>query len=242
MPKRAKVQNEDSNSNGGTTPESYFPNEVYQAFMIGYVRRINESTLRVPIGGVRIGSAKHSRLAQINLKTRVITFSRYAIENVPERGRRYLVLHELSHVKEASHNKYFWQLVAEHEPDYKAIGRDLEIAFHKNVVAEQLREAKNKRAKQDPTQLIFAAPKLLLSSLEPRRKAESEGCQMDDDSDEFDEFDLEEPHEPSVLADPGLLYPHDVGVMENIPAYFDCNEDEFGSWHAYEHGIVHGGY
>ena len=74
--------------------------EAYQSFMIGYVRRINAATLNVAIGGVRIGSAKYSRLAQINLKTRIITFSRYAIENVAERGRRYLVIHELAHVKE----------------------------------------------------------------------------------------------------------------------------------------------
>ncbi len=107
--------------------------EMYQSFMAGYVRRINQSTFNVAIGGVRIGSAKYSRLAQINLKTRILTFSRYAIENVPERGRRYLVLHELAHVKEASHNRRFWQLVANYEPDYKQIGRSLELAFKQNV-------------------------------------------------------------------------------------------------------------
>jgi len=110
--------------------------EMYQSFMAGYVRRINESTFKVAIGGVRIGSAKYSRLAQINLKSRILTFSRYAIENVPERGRRYLVLHELAHVKEASHNRRFWQLVANYEPDYKQIGRSLELAFKQNVKEE----------------------------------------------------------------------------------------------------------
>src|SRR5271154_4185094 len=107
--------------------------EMYQAFMSGYVRRINEATFKVVIGGVKIGSAKYSRLAQINLKSRIITFSRYAIENVPERGRRYLVLHELAHVKEPSHNSQFWQLVERYEPNYKAIGRALELAFKRNV-------------------------------------------------------------------------------------------------------------
>jgi len=101
--------------------------------MVDYVRRINEETLRVTIGGVRIGSAKYSRLAQINLHSRIITFSRYAIENVPERGRRYLVLHELAHVREASHNKEFWRIVAQFEPDYKAVSAELEKAFHHNV-------------------------------------------------------------------------------------------------------------
>src|SRR5579883_2521799 len=110
--------------------------ELYQSFMTGYVRRINDATFRVTIGGIRIGSAKYSRLAQINLKTRIITFSRFAIENVPERGRRYLVIHELAHVKESSHNKRFWDLVGRFEPDYRQVGRSLEIAFKNNVMKE----------------------------------------------------------------------------------------------------------
>jgi hypothetical protein len=111
--------------------------EKYQAFMAGYVRRINQATFKVAIGGVRIGHAKYSRLAQINLKSRIITFSRYAIENVPERGRRYLVLHELAHVKESSHNKRFWDYVGQFEPDYRAIGQSLENAFKRNVTDSQ---------------------------------------------------------------------------------------------------------
>ncbi len=107
--------------------------DLYKSFMHSYVNRINDATFNVTIGGIRIGSAKYTRLAQINLKSKVITFSRFAIENVPERGRRYLVLHELAHVLEASHNDYFWQLVGQYEPDYKEIGRDLDMAFKKNV-------------------------------------------------------------------------------------------------------------
>lgn len=110
--------------------------EMYRAFMTGYVKRINEATFNVPIGGVRIGTAKYSRLAQINLESRIITFSCYAIENVPERGRRYLVLHELAHVKETNHTKRFWQLVEKYEPDYRKIGKNLEIAFKQNVKGE----------------------------------------------------------------------------------------------------------
>jgi hypothetical protein len=111
--------------------------EMYQAFMAGYVRRINQATFKVAIGGVRIGHAKYSRLAQINLKSRIITFSRYAIENVPERGRRYLVLHELAHVKESSHNNRFWSYVGQFEPDYRKIGQNLENAFKRNVTDSQ---------------------------------------------------------------------------------------------------------
>lgn len=111
--------------------------KLYKSFMQSYVKRINDATFNVTIGGVRIGSAKYTRLAQINLKTKVITFSRFAIENVPERGRRYLVLHELAHVHEASHNQHFWNLVGRHEPDYKDIGIDLDRAFKKNVLSHE---------------------------------------------------------------------------------------------------------
>lgn len=141
-----------------TSPDR-FSLEVYQAFMTGYVRRINDATLGVTIGGVRIGSAKYSRLAQINLKSRIITFSRYAIENVPERGRRYLVIHELAHVKEPSHNKNFWQIVERFEPNYKAVGRALELAFKRNVKEEQLNLRNIKL--QNPLSGRLEEPKLL---------------------------------------------------------------------------------
>jgi hypothetical protein len=114
--------------------------ELYQAFMVGYVRRLNEATFNVTIGGVKIGSAKYSRLAQINLHSRIITFSRFAVENVSERGRRYLVLHELAHVHEASHDKRFWGFVEKYEPDYKTVGQELEQAFKRNVRAELQRQ------------------------------------------------------------------------------------------------------
>src|SRR5205809_831369 len=107
--------------------------EAYQAFMSGYVRRINEATLNVSIGGVKIGTARYSRLAQINLHSRIITFSRFAIENVPERGRRYLVIHELAHVKEPSHNQTFWKIVERYEPEYKRVGKLIQTAFSDNV-------------------------------------------------------------------------------------------------------------
>ena len=135
-------------------------NEVYQAFMVGYVRRLNAATLNVTFGGVRIGSAKYSRLAQINLHSRIITFSRYAIENVPERGRRYLVIHELAHVKEPSHNKKFWDIVGTYEPNYKQIGKELEIAFKRNVRAEQSKNTMSGNS----SMVRLQNPKLLLSS------------------------------------------------------------------------------
>jgi predicted metal-dependent hydrolase len=84
-----------------------------------YVRQLNEETLQAPLKAVRIGSARRSRLAQANVQTGVLTFSRYAIDGMPLRALRYLVLHELAHLFEANHSSRFWALVARHEPDYK---------------------------------------------------------------------------------------------------------------------------
>lgn len=130
--------------------------------MQSYVKRINDATFNVTIGGVRIGSAKYTRLAQINLKTKVITFSRFAIENVPERGRRYLVLHELAHVHEASHNQHFWNLVGRHEPDYKDIGIDLDRAFKKNVQShERLVRRRMKNGESEEASVIYQNENLI---------------------------------------------------------------------------------
>ncbi len=129
--------------------------------MDSYTRKINESTFNVAFKGVRIGNAKRTRLAQINLKSKIITFSRYAIENVPERGRRYLVIHELAHVIEPSHNKKFWALVKRYEPDYKIIEKQLEQAFVKNVKQANYNE-KKKIIKNDPG-LFSVAEDLTLS-------------------------------------------------------------------------------
>lgn len=136
--------------------------EMYQSFMAGYVRRINEATFNVPIGGIRIGSAKYSRLAQINLHTKIITFSRHAIENVPERGRRYLVIHELAHVLEASHNARYWELVGRYEPNYKQVNKQLDLAFKRNVREEQA----NASSLQLPNPITgrLESPKLLLTN------------------------------------------------------------------------------
>ena len=190
-----------------------YENEVYQAFMVGYVKRINESTLRVPVGGVRIGSARYSRLAQINLQSRIITFSRFAIENVPERGRRYLVLHELAHVKEPSHNKIFWSLVAEHEPEYKRIGKELEMAFHLNV-----RERSDKNRSKD------ARLPLIRTALEFESEQEHAAARSNK------LFTSRE--------NQGLLYPLDSGVVETQE--YSCGGGDFAD-QEYTPGLITGG-
>jgi hypothetical protein len=87
--------------------------------LTAHVLQINAETLNQPVAGVRIGAARFSRLAQINLKTRIITISRFCLERVPEKALRYLIIHELVHLLERGHNRRFWGLVALYMPDYR---------------------------------------------------------------------------------------------------------------------------
>ncbi len=207
--------------------------ELYQAFMVGYVRRLNQATFNVTIGGVRIGSAKYSRLAQINIKSRIITFSRFAVENVPERGRRYLVLHELAHVKEVNHNKRFWTHVERFEPNYRKVSRELEQAFKKNVKEDQRRIAQLKMSSSLTDNL--AEPKLLLSSRLLNHKINS---QTGDNA--LIQYNAERLASPPVyeeelagsslvsMADP-FKYQCEEELYEDDDSY-ECMEDQFSSW------------
>jgi predicted metal-dependent hydrolase len=47
---------------------------------------------------------------------------------------RYLLLHELAHTQHMNHSSRFWRLVARHEPDWRALDREL-IAGWRNVPA-----------------------------------------------------------------------------------------------------------
>lgn len=210
-------------ANSGSSALDNSTLEMYQSFMNGYVRRINEATYNVTLGGVRIGSAKYSRLAQINLKTRVITFSRYAIENVPERGRRYLVIHELAHVLEANHNSRFWELVERFEPNYKQIGKQLDLAFKRNVREEQL----NRSAVQLPNPITgrLERPKLLLTNTFMNTMNAMDAITGTGAGDVFD------------FSVPGAEKPADnVLIIEDD---FDCLEFDFAD--DAQHGTVSGG-
>lgn len=217
MPKKSKsLYSPGTSKEAATSDRAVF--EVYQAFMSGYVRRINEATLKVTIGGIRIGSAKQTRLAQINLKSRIITFSRFAIENVPERGRRYLVIHELAHVNEPSHNKRFWQLVERFEPDYRQVSQSLQVAFRRNVKKDQ---GGNRHLAGSLVDL--GEPELLLSHGSSIRSIRSI-------------HSVESNHQNSENwenAGNAAL----AGQIET----FECLDDEFDMWDPPPHGTIYGG-
>jgi hypothetical protein len=187
--------------------------EMYQAFMVGYVKRLNDATFGVTIGGVRIGSAKYSRLAQINLRSRIITFSRFAVEDVPERGRRYLVLHELAHVKEHSHNKNFWAHIERFEPNYRQVGRSLELAFRKNVQEDQQKRV-NELLKNPISGRLEDSAKILGARLMNQKTVKSLLLSTDDT-----EFSTDEDADES----------------------YECMEDEFSLWDESAPGTINGG-
>lgn len=82
------------------------------------VTRINAETFQVDVHKVRLGRAKYTRLAQANLKIKTITFSRFAVDGMPESALRYLIIHELAHFIEANHSSRFWALVERYVPDW----------------------------------------------------------------------------------------------------------------------------
>ncbi|MEB3221984.1 MAG: M48 family metallopeptidase [Candidatus Sericytochromatia bacterium] len=136
-----------------------------------YVARLNAETLRAPLAAVRIGRARHTRLAQANTRTGVLTFSRFAIDGMPEQALRYLVLHELAHLFEANHSARFWALVARHEPDWRS-QRRIAQAHHARMV-----EAGNQpaAAEEQPASVpdgVSGAPGLGTADDPPARDAE----------------------------------------------------------------------
>ncbi len=111
------------------------------------VARVNRETLNVSYAGVRIGQARYTRLAQVNLKTKILTFSKYAIDGMPERALRYLILHELSHLLVPNHSKAFWALVGTHMPDFR----------HQRQVAQRHFQLASSAA-EPVNEPLFAAP------------------------------------------------------------------------------------
>jgi len=47
----------------------------------------------------------------------------------PEEIIRYIVIHELAHIREKNHSKRFWAIVASFQPDYKQIHRRIKMGY-----------------------------------------------------------------------------------------------------------------
>lgn len=123
------------------------------------VARVNGETLNVSYAGVRIGNARYTRLAQVNLKTQILTFSKFAINGMPERALRYLILHELSHLVVPNHSKAFWAVVGKHMPDYR---HQRQVAQHHFRLACHTVDSPKAEAKEPPASRPTAPQQLRL--------------------------------------------------------------------------------
>lgn len=101
------------------------------------VRAINDETFQVPLGKVQIGNAKYNHLAQVNLRTKTMTVSRYCLSNAPKEALRYLIVHELAHYFESGHGPKFWTLVSRHVPDHRLQSRIMKAFHHQAVINEE---------------------------------------------------------------------------------------------------------
>lgn len=113
------------------------------------VAQVNRETVNVSYQEVRIGTARFTRLAQVNIKTQVLTFSRYAIDGMPERALRYLILHELCHLIVPNHSPAFWAQVGRFLPDYRQL---------RKVAQTHFQLASHREACKTPTEPMKAAP------------------------------------------------------------------------------------
>lgn len=105
-----------------------------QADLERYVRQINAETFNVPLGKIRLGYSRYNHLAQVNLRTKTMTVSKYCLNNAPANALRYLIVHELAHYFESGHGPKFWALVERHVPDHRLQSRIMKAFHHQAVI------------------------------------------------------------------------------------------------------------
>jgi hypothetical protein len=138
-----------------------------------WVHTLNAKTLLVPVKGIRIGYSRYTQLAQMNLRTHVMTVSKYCLTRVPESALRYLVLHELAHLKVPNHSAAFWAEIKPFMPDYKQ-QRHLISAVHRiRLYEDELFKAAGttlKKAVEGPPKMESSLKQLLLNLFIPQER------------------------------------------------------------------------
>ncbi|MEB3298423.1 MAG: M48 family metallopeptidase [Candidatus Sericytochromatia bacterium] len=107
-----------------------------EASLAQKVREVNARTVQAPLRGVRLGKARRTRLAQANVRTGVLTFSRHAIDGLCDEALKYLIVHELSHLHIPDHSPAFWDLVARFVPDWRHWRRVAQGHFERALAAD----------------------------------------------------------------------------------------------------------
>lgn len=153
---RKKNEQEQALLNAATTQERITIHN--QAELEAFIRRINAETFNAPLGKIRIGYSRYNHLAQVNLRTKTLTVSRYCLNNAPQEALRYLIVHELAHYYESGHGPKFWALVARHVPDYKRQSSIIKAFHHQAVISEETKQP-TPAASTPETPVSFAASK-----------------------------------------------------------------------------------
>ena len=78
-----------------------------------------EPWMGVQVSGITIRQMK-TRWGSCNVKTHHINLNLALYEKAPE-YLEYVVVHEMCHILEASHNQVFWGYVTQYYPDWKAV-------------------------------------------------------------------------------------------------------------------------
>ncbi len=79
------------------------------------VDSVNRKYLGLEIAGVRISRDGKSRWGSCNIRTRTININ-FRLLFAPNEILDYVIIHELSHLKEQRHNKRFWGIVKAADP------------------------------------------------------------------------------------------------------------------------------
>lgn len=116
--------------------------DLFTRFAKGFVKRVNGDTfaLDIDLNMLEVDFNLFDHRAKLDLSGGKIALSICALDNVPEKLRRYMVIHELAHfVAGADHGEAFWAEVARFEPNYVNLERQLSICFERNVSEHLLR-------------------------------------------------------------------------------------------------------
>lgn len=84
--------------------------------MADLVSEINDKTLQKPIEKVTLKDMS-SRWGSCSVRKNINLSVRLLL--LPEAVMRYVILHELAHLREMNHSPRFWKIVADHMPEYK---------------------------------------------------------------------------------------------------------------------------
>ncbi len=89
------------------------------------VDSVNNRYFGLRLAGVRISRDGRSRWGSCNTRTKIININ-FRLLFAPEAILDYVIIHELSHLKEQRHNKRFWGIVGTADPLSKEHARWLE--------------------------------------------------------------------------------------------------------------------